>query len=57
MCLYVVGLNLSNRQIARELGLNDDDVQAMASHLRDGLVAKTPPSSGRARSKPTRSMS
>jgi transposase-like protein len=43
LCLYFMGLNLSNRQIARELGLNEDDVQAMASHLRGGLVAKLPP--------------
>lgn len=37
-----MGLNLSNQQIARELGLNDDDVHDMASHLREGLVAKVP---------------
>jgi transposase-like protein len=42
LCLSFMGLNLSNRQIARELGLNEDDVQAMASHLRDGLVVKIP---------------
>lgn len=42
LCLYFMGLNLSNPQIARELSLNADDVQAMASHLRDGLVAKVP---------------
>jgi transposase-like protein len=42
LCLYFLGLNLSNRQIAQELGLNEDDVQAMASQLRDGLVAKIP---------------
>jgi transposase-like protein len=42
LCLYFMGLNLSNRQIARELGLNEDDVQAMANHLRDGLVGKIP---------------
>jgi hypothetical protein len=37
-----MGLNLSNQQIAKELSLNDDDVQRMASHLRGGLVAKAP---------------
>ena len=37
-----MGLNLSNQQIAKELGLNDDDVQDMASHLREGLGAKAP---------------
>jgi transposase-like protein len=42
LCLYFMGLNLSNQQIAQELSLNDDDVHAMASHLRGGLVAKVP---------------
>ena len=42
LCLYLMGLNLSNRQIADELGLNPSDVQAMTEHLRDGLVARTP---------------
>jgi transposase-like protein len=42
LCLYFMGLNLSNLQIARELGLNEDDVQSMASRLREGLVAKAP---------------
>jgi hypothetical protein len=37
-----MGLNLSNLQIARELSLNEDDVQSMASRLREGLVAKAP---------------
>ena len=37
-----MGLNLSNRQIAHELGLSVADVQAMTEHLRSGLVAKTP---------------
>ena len=35
-----MGLNLSNRQIARELGLDGSDVQAMAEQLRRGLDAK-----------------
>jgi transposase-like protein len=42
LCLYLMGLNLSNRQIAEELGLNSTDVQAMTEHLRNGLVARTP---------------
>lgn len=42
LCLYFMGLNLSNLQIARELGLNEDDVQSMASSLREGLVANVP---------------
>ncbi len=33
-----MGLNLSNQQIAAELGLNKDDVQQMTSQLRDGVV-------------------
>lgn len=42
LCLYFMGLNLSNRQIAQELSLNEDDVHAMATHLREGLTAKAP---------------
>ena len=42
LCLYFMGLNLSNRQIAAELGLNASDVQAMTEHLRRGLVTKAP---------------
>jgi transposase-like protein len=42
LCLYFMGLNLSNAQIAQELGLNDDDVQAMTSTLRNGIVTRTP---------------
>jgi transposase-like protein len=42
LCLYFMGLNLSNRQIALELDLSPSDVQAMAEQLRSGLVAKTP---------------
>ena len=37
-----MGLNLSNCQIAKELSLNEDDAHAMATHLREGLVAKVP---------------
>ncbi len=43
LCLYFMGLNLSNRQIAKELGLCASDVQVMTEQLRHGLVAKTPP--------------
>ena len=43
LCLYFMGLNLSNLQIARELDLNEDDAHSMASALRAGLVAKDPP--------------
>jgi transposase-like protein len=43
LCLYFMGLNLSNRQIAQELGLDGSDVQVMTEQLRRGLVAKAPP--------------
>jgi transposase-like protein len=43
LCLYLMGLNLSNRQIARELDLGETDVQATTEQLRHGLAAKLPP--------------
>jgi transposase-like protein len=43
LCLYLMGLNLSNRQIAQELDLAPSDVQAMTEALRQGLTAKLPP--------------
>ena len=45
LCLYLMGLNLSNEQIAAELDLAPGDVQAMTSQLREGIVAKKSPSS------------
>ena len=42
LCLYFMGLNLSNRQIALELGLDTSDTQAMTEQLRRGLVAEAP---------------
>jgi transposase-like protein len=39
---YFMGVNLSNRQIAQELGLCESDAQAMTEVLRHGIVAKTP---------------
>ena len=42
LCLYFMGLNLSNRQIALELGLDTSDTQAMTEQLRRGLVVKAP---------------
>ena len=41
-CLYLMGLNLSNQQIAQELDLNKDDVQHMTSELRQEVVDKKP---------------
>ena len=43
LCLYFMGLNRSNRQIAEELGLSASDVQGMTEQLRRGLAAKIPP--------------
>ena len=43
VCLYLMGLNLSNRQIAQELDLATSDAQAMTEHLRQGLTARLPP--------------
>jgi len=40
LCLYLMGLNLSNQQIAQELGLDKDDVQQMTSQLRAGVEVK-----------------
>lgn len=43
-----MGLNLSNRQIAHLLGINEDDAQQMTQPLRQGVVAasSTPELSG-----------
>jgi transposase-like protein len=42
LCLYFMGMNLSNEQIAQELDLNEDDAQKMASQLREGIIARQP---------------
>ena len=42
LCLPFMGLNLSNQQIALELGLDASDMQAMTEQLRRRLVAKAP---------------
>jgi transposase-like protein len=42
LCLYFMGRNLSNHQIAHELDLNKDDAQQMTSQLREGIVRKKP---------------
>ena len=41
-CLYLMGLNISNQQIAKELNLHKDDVQKMTSKLRQAVVDKKP---------------
>jgi transposase-like protein len=43
LCLYLMGLNLSNRQIAQEPDLSVSDVQVMTEQLRFGLVARIAP--------------
>jgi transposase-like protein len=44
LCLYFMGLNLSNEQIARELGIDPDDARVMASRLREGIIERKPES-------------
>ena len=42
LCLYFMGLNLSNSQIGQELGLDPDSAHDMATQLRNGILAKEP---------------
>ena len=42
-CLYFMGLNISNEQIAQELALNGIDVHQMTTQLRAGIVKKSRP--------------
>jgi transposase-like protein len=42
LCLYFMGINLSNEQIAQELDLNKDDAHQMATKLREGITNKKP---------------
>ena len=57
LCLYLMGLNLSNAQMAKELDLNQSDVHQMTAQLRQGIVAKKPSPTLTARSNVTRSTS
>ena len=41
-CLYFMGLNLSNRQIAAELEIHENSIQEMTTTLRNGIVAQEP---------------
>ena len=43
VCLYFMGLNLSSLQIAKELDMDRNDVQAMIQQLRQGIVDRRPP--------------
>src|SRR5260370_34246533 len=45
LCLYFMGLNLSNQQIAAELDLDKEVVQDMTTQLREGIVVKKSQSS------------
>src|SRR5688500_15201007 len=44
LCSYLMGLNLSNAQIAQELDLNKDDAPHMTTQLRQGIGSKNPSS-------------
>ena len=41
LCLYFMGLNLSNDQIAHELDVDRSDVHQMTMQLRQGIVKKS----------------
>jgi hypothetical protein len=43
LCLYFMGLNLSNEQIAHELSINESDAYQMTTELRGGIVKKCRP--------------
>src|SRR5512137_1956901 len=43
LCLYFMGLNLSNEQIGAELDLAVGEAQAMTTQLREGIVTKKKP--------------
>ena len=42
LCLYCMGLNVSNDQIAHELDVDRSDVYQMTTALREGIVKKSP---------------
>ena len=42
LCLYFMGLNLSNEQIAKEFDLDPSDTYQMITQLREGIVKKSP---------------
>src|SRR2546426_11623902 len=45
LCLYFMGLNVSNEQIAQELDVDLSDAQQMTIQLREGMVKKSQKSS------------
>jgi hypothetical protein len=40
LCLYFMGLNVSNEQIAHELSINESDAYQMTTALRGGIVKR-----------------
>ena len=40
LCLYFMGLHLSNEQIAHELSIHESDAYQMTTELRGGIVKK-----------------
>ncbi len=42
LCLYLMGLNLSQEQIAQELDLSASEIHQMTVQLRAGIVARKP---------------
>src|SRR5215469_16640899 len=42
LCLYFMGLNLSNQQIAAELEMSKTQIHEMTTTLRNGIVAQEP---------------
>jgi len=42
LCLYCMGLSISNEQIAQELAVNVRDAQQMTTQLREGIEKKAP---------------
>jgi transposase-like protein len=42
LCLYFMGLHVSNEPIAQELEVDGSDVQQMTTALREGIVKKSP---------------
>jgi len=41
LCLYLMGLNISNAQIAKELDISEPTAQRMTRLLREGIVKKS----------------
>jgi transposase-like protein len=44
LCLYFMGLNLSNQPIAAELDVDPDDGPVMTTQLREGIAVQKSPS-------------